>query len=347
MKPVPTISEGRAFASFGEIVQGRLSNREDFLVTLPVDLWSHCRLISQSNGKLSKDPFNKPQNGNDGKQFNELSDRACGTSNIIETELSKSKAIALALLEYFGQTSGHHIQLIFDRNIPIGKGLSSSTADLLAVVRAFEAQFNVTLSPSLISELFTAIEPHDALHYPSCVAYNHRQGRLLQAFDYIPDFQIIGIDAGGVISTQEYNKHLSFSDALLKQYDDLYAELLEAFARRDDAAIALCAQQSALIHSEQTNNTLLKALLNQIDELNKLGAMGILATHSGTCAGILLPGTATEAELARVKKQVAQYGSVFQTKTLTATSGNIPTQLASASASASASDHSLGRSHLT
>jgi L-threonine kinase len=335
------MSEGRAFASFGEIVQGRLSNGEDFLVTLPVDLWSHCRLISQSNWELSKDSFNGPQNGNGSKQLNELSDRACGTPNIVETEFSKSKAIALALLEHFGQPSDQHIQLIFNRNIPIGKGLSSSTADMLAVVRAFEAQFEVILSPGLISELFTAIEPHDALHYPSCVAYNHRQGRLLQAFDYIPDFQIIGIDAGGVISTQEYNKHLSFSDALLKQYDDLYAELLEAFARSDDAAIALCAQQSALIHSEQTNNALLKALLNQADELTKLGTMGVLATHSGTCAGILLPGTATEAELMSVKKRVAQYGSVFQTKTLVATSGNIPAQLASTS------NHSLDGSHLT
>ena len=196
------MSEGRAFASFGEIVQGRLSSGEDFLVTLPVDLWSHCRLISQSNRKLSKDPFNKPQNGNGGKQFNELSDRVFGTPNIIETELSKSKAIALALLEHFDQTSGHHIQLIFNQNIPIGKGLSSSTADMLAVVRAFEAQFGVTLSPCLISELFTAIEPHDALHYPSCVAYNHRRGRLLQTFDYILDFQIIGNHSGGVMSTQ-------------------------------------------------------------------------------------------------------------------------------------------------
>ena len=320
MKQQGQVSEGCSFASFGEIVQGRLSSGEDFLVTLPVDLWSHCRLLSQSCDELSEGFCNGPQNG----------DSRYDTPSMVETELPKSKAIALALLEHLNQTSGHHIQLIVKRNIPIGKGLSSSTADMLAVVRAFEAHFNITFSQNLISELFTAIEPHDALHYSTCVAYNHRQGHLLQAFDYVPDFQIIGIDGGGMISTQEYNKHLSFSDALLKQYDDLYAELLEAFARRDDPAIARCAQQSAFLHSEQTNNVLLKALLNQMGNLSKLGAMGILATHSGTCAGILLPGNTSEAELIHIEQEVAQYGSVFQTKTLAATSGNIPAQLASA-----------------
>ena len=35
---------GKAFGSFGEIIQGRLSGGEDILVTLPVDLWTICEL---------------------------------------------------------------------------------------------------------------------------------------------------------------------------------------------------------------------------------------------------------------------------------------------------------------
>ena len=37
------IAHGRSFASFGEIAQGRFSSGQDFLVTLPVDLWSTCK----------------------------------------------------------------------------------------------------------------------------------------------------------------------------------------------------------------------------------------------------------------------------------------------------------------
>ena len=49
----PVVGYGKSFASFGEIVQGRGSDNEDFLVTLPIDLWSTCELVcSPINGPL-------------------------------------------------------------------------------------------------------------------------------------------------------------------------------------------------------------------------------------------------------------------------------------------------------
>lgn len=38
------VGYGKSHASFGELVQGRLSNQSDFLVTLPIDMWSICHL---------------------------------------------------------------------------------------------------------------------------------------------------------------------------------------------------------------------------------------------------------------------------------------------------------------
>ena len=37
---------GKSHASFGELLQGRLSDNRDFLVTLPIDLWSICNLTA-------------------------------------------------------------------------------------------------------------------------------------------------------------------------------------------------------------------------------------------------------------------------------------------------------------
>jgi len=281
------IGYGKSFASFGEIVQGRLSNGEDFLVTLPIDMWSTCKLVCE--------PINGP--------------------SFVDAKFPKSRAVAEHMLEVLGMSSGVSTRIDFTRNIPIGKGLSSSTADMLAVVRAFQEMFGVNITENFISQLFTKIEPHDALHYEMSVVYNHRQGKLLSKLDYIPDFNIIAVDAGGETSTEEYNKDLNFTPPLLNEYDKLYHELSLAFAKKDDIEIARCAQQSTELHVNRTGNAFLAKLLKKANDVNVLG---ILTTHSGTYGGVLLPGNTSDEVLDRVEAEVTEIGHVFRTKTLQA-----------------------------
>lgn len=279
------VGYGRSFASFGEIVQGRLSNGEDFLITIPVDLWSVCELSC---------------------------DTIDGTS-VINAEFSKSKAVAESLLAALNMDSGLNIRIRINSEIPVGKGLSSSTADMLAVVRAFQEAFGVIVTEEFISRLFVQIEPHDALHYPASVAYNHRKGKLLLKFNYIPDFYIVAVDSGGELSTVEYNRNLSFSKELLYQYDALYMDLTDAFVHRDDAAIARCAHRSATLHVQRTGNTFLANVLRKADELD---VWGVLATHSGTCGGFILPGSASRQTIDETSAAVSNLGHVFCTRTL-------------------------------
>jgi len=276
---------GRAFASFGEIVQGRRRDGEDFLITLPVDLWSHCGVCWAAGAGPSR----------------------------VEAPLVKSRRLAEALLRLLGLETGIRLRIRLTRDMPIGKGLSSSTADMLAVLRACQACFGVTLSKSRISRLFAGIEPHDALHYPTSVAYNHRRGRLLRYFGYTPDYRILAVDAGGYVCTQAYNQMLVFDAGMLSAYDALYREVATAFAARDDAAIARCATRSAALHVQRTNNAFLRRLLAQTGHC---GVLGLVGAHSGTCGGLLLPGDADDDTLARLTARVAPLGTPFQVRTL-------------------------------
>ncbi|WP_353570300.1 hypothetical protein [Candidatus Albibeggiatoa sp. nov. BB20] len=279
------VGYGKSFASFGEIVQGRLPNGEDFLVTIPVDMWSTCELTYESIDGAST----------------------------VDATFSKSKQVAEHMLDVLDMKWGAKISIEFTRNIPIGKGLSSSTADMLAVVRAFQEVFGIVVTENFISRLFTKIEPHDGLHYYMSVAYNHRLGTLLSKLGYIPDFNIVAVDSGGELSTVEYNKNLNFTPALLAEYEALYNNLLIAFAKRDDIEIARCAQRSTELHVSRTGNTFLAKVLEKAKQVNVLG---ILATHSGTCGGFLLAGDATEQELQHIETEIADIGRVFRTKTL-------------------------------
>ena len=281
------IGYGKSYASFGEIVQGRLKNQNDFLVTLPVDLWRTCELIcSDINGK---------------------------SRVVIDSKYGKSRNVAERMLYELGLQIGKEVIIKFTRNIPIGKGLSSSTADMLSVVRAFQEMFGVIITESFISRIFHEIEPHDALHFFSCTIYNHRKGVLLERLNYIPQYKIIGIDGGGTVDTQNYNNNLQFTHEDMEVYQSIYEELVASFKERDDYRIACCATLSAKQHIKRSKNIFLEKIIGDISAYDSIG---IIATHSGTCAGLIFPVDVDDAVLDDIEKEVSILGNVFRVNTL-------------------------------
>ena len=263
------IGYGKSFSSFGEIVQGRLTNGEDFLVTLPIDLWSTCELIC----KPIKGPL------------------------VIECDFEKSRSLLYNIVEELGIKDCLHIECVFTRNIPIGKGLSSSTADMLAALRAIQEVFGLLIKESFISRLFATIEPHDGVHYNSSVAYNHRKGILLSNYEYIPKYVIIAVDNGGAVDTIQYNQEIIFSELQKEAFDQLYIDLQIAFDQKNDLLIAKCATRSAHLYSERSSSLFVRASLAEIANFS---AIGMVVAHSGTCVGFLYPDDISFAEIERL-----------------------------------------------
>jgi uncharacterized protein involved in propanediol utilization len=281
------IGYGKSYASFGEIVQGRLSCGNDFLVTLPVDLWSTCELNCQE---------------------------ITGPSIVnIDGNFDKSKGVAEAILQELGLDQGKRLNIKFTRNIPIGKGLSSSTADMLAVVRAFQEVFGFIVTEKYISRLFSNIEPHDALHYFSCTAYNHRKGVLLKKMNYVPQYIIIGIDAGGTVDTKQYNKKIEYSSDDIQVYDSIYKDLVNGFMDQDDIAIARCATRSTKQHIKRSDNHFIKSIVRKLPDF---APIGILTAHSGTCVGLLYPINEKNDVLMKAEKLAKNFGNIFRVNTL-------------------------------
>jgi uncharacterized protein involved in propanediol utilization len=283
----PLLGYGKAFGSFGELVQGRLSTGDDFLITLPVDMWSACEVTCS------------PLEGR----------------SVVACPLPKSRAVAERMLGHLGKGEGYRLTIDFTRDIPIGKGLSSSTADMLATVRALQEIFGVIVTEGFVSRLFASIEPHDALHFYMSVAYNHREGTLLRKMYHVPRYRIVAVDGGGTIDTEEYNRTLTFTAEEMRAFDALYLEACEAFDRRDDVALARCARAATELHVRRSGRRVLGAILALADRCEALGAV---TAHSGTCAGLLFPKEAPRAQLERVRDLVTRETgmSTFLTQTL-------------------------------
>src|SRR3989338_11271689 len=103
MKPdkrSPVMGIGKAFGTFGELLQGVLPSNRNFLVTFPVNMYSRAKFSF-----LNEDSF------------------------VVESEHKKKAAqiVKNILTKYKLPLAG---KLVLNSEIPEGKGMASSSADL-------------------------------------------------------------------------------------------------------------------------------------------------------------------------------------------------------------------------
>jgi L-threonine kinase len=264
--------QGRAFGTFGELLQGALPDGRDFLVTLPIDRWSTATFHWSPDQPLSSRP----------------------------AERGKSLRLAAWLLDRWGAPEGGTLTLAGD--LPVGKGMASSSADLVATARAVGDALGVVVGPGLIEEAMRGIEPSDGVMYDDAVVFHHREVRLRARLGMPPPLTIVGVDEGGVVDTIGFNAlPMPFTAADREEYAGLLGRLRAGFADRDLAAIGRVATRSAELNARVRPRPLLVEVL---EVCRSAGGLGVVAAHSGTVLGVLLDSSAPD-HARRVDRVVA------------------------------------------
>lgn len=267
--------EGSCNGSFGEILQGVLPGNRKFLINLKIRCASRVRIhvlpSAYSNEKEA--------------QFAESYRR-----------YSKSYKAARNILSDIGRHDDCFLNI--DSDIPVGKGLSSSTADMVASIQALASSLSLALKPDYIARMMTEIEPNDGLHHPGTSAYHHTTGELIARYDYVPPLDILGIDMGGTIDTVEFNrKPLTWGEAEMERYAGLLESAKQALADRDIDALCRIATESTQAWQKVNPKRQLESALKFMRDT---GGLGIANTHSGTYLGVLYRhGSADMRELLR------------------------------------------------
>ncbi|GAA3086380.1 hypothetical protein [Streptosporangium carneum] len=247
-----------AFGTFGELLQGRLPERDgDFLVTLPVARWAVAT--------FSGDP-----------RLTEL--------RVEPGHKLKALRLTEMIMEWAPVPMGG--VLTIDSGIPEGKGLASSSADLVATARAVANALGVEMPPRLIEAFLSRIEPTDGVLYPGIVAYYHRRVQLREVLGPLPSMTVVGVDEGGEIDTVEFNRiPKPFSAADRRQYARLLEEMRTAVHARDLPSVGAVATRSAVMNQALRPKRLLEAVMGVCEQV---GGLGVVAAHSGTMLGVLL-----------------------------------------------------------
>ncbi|MGW7316781.1 GHMP family kinase ATP-binding protein [Streptomyces sp. NPDC054854] len=251
---------GTAFGTFGELLQGVLPGTErHFMVTFPVAAWSTAvfRHAPDSEGFVVWPPH-------------------------------KRKAVRIAELALAAAGLGGGGSLTLDSELPEGKGMASSSADLVATVRAVGAAVGTTFAPAAIESFLRQIEPTDGVMYPEIVAYYHREAELREGLGVLPSLTIVAHDEGGQVDTIAHNRAAQRVDEADKaEYAVLLDELCAAVRARDLPAVGRVATRSAELNAASRSRRTLPELRRICEET---GGLGVACAHSGTLLGILYAG---------------------------------------------------------
>lgn len=272
--------------SCGEFIQGRWHGTP-FLLTCPIDLYSTATVHEGEQGPLQP----------------------------------KAKAALAATLAYLGQPAFPY-SLSIQSQLPPGKGMASSTADIAAVSVAVATALGKTLSAAEIGHLAATIDAVDGVFAHNLALVNYSTGDILRTYGPVPPMKIAILDAGGIVQTEDFH---AATDRLVPAHTEAAAQALASLKDKVTAeTLGKAATRSAVAHQPY----LPKPDLEQLIRLAKQhGALGVNTAHSGTICGILFPADRREADIEETAKTIAgTLGTYTYYRTVRLISGGVRIQ---------------------
>ena len=187
-----------------------------------------------------------------------------------------------------------HISIDINSEIPISKGMASSTADIGATIKAALNLIGKNLDEYEISRLATEIEPTDSIYIKENTIFNPLDANVIKKLGILDTGKVLILEPNETLSTKYIRKRENYNK-LKKQnkYIIEYAfKLLEEGIKKKDLNLI---GQACNISSIANENIHKKKYLNEIMDIsNEYGAYGVNIAHSGTVIGILLESDMNE-----------------------------------------------------
>ena len=245
----------RCPGSCGELVQGTATGM-NFLVTCPVNLYSQVSVSLSADSKSSA-PIGK-----------------------------KTLQAIRKTLDYLG-LSFSGVQVEVSSELPAGKGMASSSADITAACLATAIAAGRKLDLATICEIALDIEPTDGVFLPGITMIDHVTGQVRRLMGEPPEITIAVLDAGGEVDTINFNHRSDLAELNYHKEPEVLVALRmveQGIQAGDCSLIGAAATLSALANQ----SILFKPSLERIIEISRtFGSIGVNAAHSGTVLGVM------------------------------------------------------------
>jgi L-threonine kinase len=245
----------KAPGSCGELAQGTMDGK-NFLITCPIDIYSEVTV--------------RPHKG------------------LASLDVGSKVLSAIQRTLHYLQIPDN-FQVTVKSELPIGKGMASSSADISAACQCIALSAGKLLSFDEIANIALSIEPTDGIFYPGVVLFDHVKGHIRQFLgNAIPTYIAI-FDVGGEIDTLRFNQRSDLEK--LNQAKELQVQnamnlIVEGLVKNDISLLGKGATLSALANQK----ILYKPYLEEIIDISRSwGSSGVNIAHSGTVVGVLFP----------------------------------------------------------
>ncbi|MEI4605825.1 kinase [Bacillus cereus] len=249
---------GISCGTCGELVQGCI-NDQNFMITFPIPLYASAEAKFVGGGKISIIPGYK----NKAAKAAEILVGSLRKLGIVDTELGITIKIESELIE--------------------GKGMASSTADIIAVCRAISNLCNYPIGPWEISNICTSIEPSDGVMYQSSVVYDFFKGRLLEDIGPLMSMRLVIVDNGEAVDTVNF-KRVPYTPKEMKQVLEAYRLATCGIKSQNIELLGRATTISAKVNQRRHFKREFNDIMNIFPEL---GAHGISVAHSGSILSLL------------------------------------------------------------
>ncbi|MGW0393013.1 GHMP family kinase ATP-binding protein [Streptomyces sp. NPDC003042] len=270
----PLVHSGLSRGTLGELFQGpywESGVAHISIVSLPVDKFSWCHFTA--------DPEDTEFDG-----------------SALDTRHKSARALSL-FLDRYGLTMPAG-RISFHSELAVGKGMASSTADIVATLRCLFRLFAIPYDQMAVTGILGQIERADSVFLEEFALYLSASHRVVRPLGdrvglyacYITEEGTVDTEAAGPALLAHYGRHRD-------QYGDCVDDLVTAFARQDAAAIAAAATRSATLSQGAVPKTTFDLLRARRTDLR---ADGLFVAHTGTVIGYLFrqrPDQQAHAEL--------------------------------------------------
>ncbi len=261
---------GFAAGTFGELVQGQIDDIP-FLITLPIAWGTRATFVATDGDVLEVWPSHR------------------------------KKALQAAELALDAWHKPHGGVLVVQSTLPVGKGMASSSADIVASIRAVGAFYGQRLSPGQIAQWAAQVEPTDGIMYPNVVAFNPLTGQLLERFGPMPPALILGVLGHGRINTEDHHRHrMPYRADHQQRLKEALKIARLGIEQRDVGLLGKAGRISAEVAYEREPDAALLAFL----ELAARDDLGVIIGHSGTVRGLLLPSPSPYGVLRKLEQRL-------------------------------------------
>jgi L-threonine kinase len=245
----------KAPGSCGELAQGTIGGK-NFLITCPIDVYSEVTVTTDGYApwRVGRKVF---------------------------TAINKT-------LHHF-KHSGSHLHVCVKSDLPLGKGMASSSADISATCQSVALSLGQELLPDEIADIALTIEPTDGIFYPGIMLFDHVHGQIRQYLGEALPMYIVIVDVGGEINTLHFNKRCDLK-VLNKANESQVTQAMNLIIKGLNTQDIQLIGQGATISALANQSILFKPHLENIIAIGRSwGAVGVNIAHSGTVVGILFP----------------------------------------------------------